>query len=115
MWIVPDGRLAAYLQLNFRMARNSFVDRVGHPVSQTCFRSAAILALEEVAKLIDNARSPFYRTILLTLCATRMRRCKLTHLKISDIDSQRMLIHVEGGNGRDDRHAARRVAPTGAG
>jgi integrase/recombinase XerD len=27
----------------------------------------------------------------------------LTHLKVSDIDSQRMVIHVQGGKGRRDR------------
>ena len=28
---------------------------------------------------------------------------KLAHLKISDIDSQRMVIHIQGGKGRKDR------------
>ena len=39
----------------------------------------------------------------MTLYATGMRRAELAHLKVSDIDSQRMVIHVEGGKGRKDR------------
>jgi site-specific recombinase XerD len=32
-----------------------------------------------------------------------VRRAELTHLKVSDIDSQRMVVHVKGGKGRKDR------------
>ena len=39
----------------------------------------------------------------MTLYATGMRRAELAHLKISDIDSQRMVLHVQGGKGRKDR------------
>ncbi len=39
----------------------------------------------------------------MTLYATGVRRAELTHLKVSDIDSQRMVIHVRGGKGRKDR------------
>jgi site-specific recombinase XerD len=39
----------------------------------------------------------------MTLYATGVRRAELTHLKISDIDSQRMVIHIQGGKGRKDR------------
>src|SRR6266581_4553918 len=35
--------------------------------------------------------------------ATGVRRAELTHLKVSDIDSKRMVIHVQGGKGRKDR------------
>ena len=53
--------------------------------------------------LIAAARTPYHRTLLMTLYATGMRRSELTHLKVSDIDSQRMVIHVQGGKGRKDR------------
>ena len=53
--------------------------------------------------MIDSATTPFYRTILMTLYATGVRRAELAHLKVSDIDSQRMVIHVQGGKGRKDR------------
>ncbi len=43
------------------------------------------------------------RSRLMTLYATGGRRAELTHLRVSDIDSQRMVIHVQGGKGRKDR------------
>jgi site-specific recombinase XerD len=37
-----------------------------------------------------------HRTMLMTLYATGLRRSELCHLKVSDIDSERMVIHVHG-------------------
>ena len=62
-----------------------------------------ILSQEEVARLIDAADTPFHRMLLMTAYATGVRRAELAHLKVSDIDSQRMVIHVQGGKGRKDR------------
>ena len=62
-----------------------------------------ILSQEEVARLIDAAEFPFHRVLLMTLYATGARRAEVAHLKISDIDSQRMVIHIRGGKGRKDR------------
>jgi integrase/recombinase XerD len=53
-----------------------------------------ILSREEVAQLIHAARTPCERILLITLYATGVRRSELTHLKISDIDSQRVVEHL---------------------
>ena len=44
-----------------------------------------------------------HRTMLMMLYATGLRRTELCHLKVSDIDSQRMVIHVRHGKGGRDR------------
>ena len=62
-----------------------------------------ILSKEEVAQLIDAASTPGHRILLMTLYATGIRNAELTHLKVSDIDSQRMVVHIQGGKGREDR------------
>ena len=62
-----------------------------------------ILSAQEVARLIEAARNPFYRTIVMTLYGTGVRRSELTQLRIQDIDSARMVVHVRGGKGRKDR------------
>ncbi|HMD10494.1 MAG TPA: site-specific integrase [Candidatus Acidoferrum sp.] len=73
------------------------------PYPKRAFHLPLILSREEVARLIDAAATSYHRTVLMTLYATGVRRAELTHLKISDIDSQRMVIHIRGGKGRKDR------------
>jgi len=62
-----------------------------------------VLSPEEVARLIESARNLMHRTMLMTLYATGLRRAELCHLKVSDIDSERMVIHVRQGKGSRDR------------
>src|ERR1700692_3249576 len=65
------------------------------PYPKKDHRLPAILSQEEVTQLIAAASTAFHRTLLLTLYATGVRRAELTHLKVTDIDSQRMVIHVQ--------------------
>lgn len=62
-----------------------------------------ILSREEVARLIDASSSLFERALLMVLYGTGMRRSEIARLKLADIDSQRMVIHVVNGKGGKDR------------
>ena len=62
-----------------------------------------ILSQQEVARLIDATETPFQRILLMTLYATGARRAEVAQLKVTDIDSQRMVVHIRGGKGRKDR------------
>jgi len=73
------------------------------PYPKKTHRLPTILSQEEVAQLIDAALTPFHRAILMTLYATGVRNAELTRLRVSDIDSRRMVIHIQGGKGRQDR------------
>ena len=73
------------------------------PYPKRSHRLPAILSQEEVAQLIDAASTAFHRTILMTLYATGARNAEVTRLKFSDVDSKRMVIHIQGGKGRQDR------------
>lgn len=66
-------------------------------------RLPTVLSEEEVTKLIESASSAYHRVILTALYATGMRRAELARLKVSDIDSARMVIHVRQGKGGKDR------------
>lgn len=73
------------------------------PYPKKAVRLPTILSQEEVARLIDAAHPPLHRTLLMALYATGLRRAELAQLKVRDVDSQRMVIHVQGGKGRKDR------------
>jgi site-specific recombinase XerD len=73
------------------------------PYPKKVQRLPQVLSPEDVSKLIDAADSPFHRILLMTLYATGARRAEVAHLKVSDIDSQRMVVHIRGGKGRKDR------------
>lgn len=73
------------------------------PYPKKVLKLPIILSQEEVARLIDSAQTPFHRIVLMTLYATGVRRAELARLKVSDIDSRRMVIHIQGGKGRQDR------------
>jgi integrase/recombinase XerD len=62
-----------------------------------------VLSQDEVARMIDNALTPLHRVVLMILYGTGLRRAELTRLKVCDIDTERMVIHVLGGKGRKDR------------
>ena len=73
------------------------------PYPKRNFRLPKVLSQQQVAKLIESAPTPFYSIILMMLYATGLRRAELARLRVSDIDSEQMVIHVKGGKGRKDR------------
>ena len=54
-------------------------------------------------QLIGSAGSRLHRLWLLILYGTGIRREELVRLKVEDIDSGRMLIHIRQGKGQKDR------------
>ena len=73
------------------------------PYPKKVQRLPSVLSQAEVAQLINAAPTPFYRILLMTLYATGARRAEVARLKVSDIDSQRMVVHIQGGKGRKER------------
>lgn len=63
-----------------------------------------ILAREEVARLIDLTVHPKHRAILMSAYGAGLRLNEICHLKLADIDSDRMTIRVEQGKGAKDRY-----------
>jgi integrase/recombinase XerD len=62
-----------------------------------------VLSREEVGRLLAACANRLHRTMLMTMYSTGVRRAELCQLKTSDIDSQRMVVHVRQGKGRRDR------------
>src|SRR6202790_1659843 len=97
-----EGRTAALRFLFVKTLRRPYLpDHIPFPKRQR--RLPSILDQQEVARLIDSAGNLMHRTMLMMLYATGLRRAELCHLKVCDIDSERMVIHVRQGKGGRDR------------
>jgi integrase/recombinase XerD len=64
-----------------------------------------ILSVEEVTRVLDAAGSLKYKAALSVAYGAGLRASEIVHLKVTDIDSDRMIIRVEDGKGQRDRHA----------
>src|SRR5258708_38737798 len=76
------------------------------PLPKRPIRVPDILCREEVERLIGYAANLLHRVWMLILYATGMRREELEHLKVSDIHSVSMVIHIRQGEGQMDRGVA---------
>jgi integrase/recombinase XerD len=62
-----------------------------------------ILSGTEVTQLLEAMEKPMYRAIVMTAYGAGLRVSEVCQLRVEDIDSQRMLIHVRQGKGGVDR------------
>lgn len=63
-----------------------------------------VLSVEEVKQLLEAAGSLRDRAMLTTAYAAGLRLGEVQRLKLTDVDSQRMVIRVEQSKGRKDRY-----------
>lgn len=67
-------------------------------------RLPVILTRQEIQRILKCVRFQCYRVCLLTIYSCGLRLGEGCRLKVSDIDSGRMVIHVEQGKGAKDRY-----------
>ncbi|MDB5772554.1 MAG: uncharacterized protein JWM42_2928 [Burkholderia sp.] len=63
-----------------------------------------ILSRDEVARILTAAGKLTHRTILMTTYAAGLRVAEVCSLRVSDIDSERMMLRVCCGKGAKDRY-----------
>ena len=68
-------------------------------------RLPTVLSVEEVTLLLQSAPGAKYKAALGTAYGAGLRVSEVVALKVGDINSERMLLRVEQGKGRKDRHA----------
>jgi len=98
-----EGRMSAlrFLYKKTLKRRDIVYDDLIFP--KTPQKLPVVLSPEEVTRLIEAAPNLLHRTILMVLYGTGIRRTEASLLKVSDIDSERMVIHVHQGKGSRDR------------
>src|SRR5699024_1853503 len=64
----------------------------------------AVMAAEEIMKVIDCVKNIKHRAILMLLYSSGMRVQEIAKCKIAHIDSKNMRIKVVGGKGDKDRY-----------
>jgi len=78
------------------------IERV--PYQKRGRRLPEILSREEVRRLLGEARNLKHRCLLSTTYAGGLRVSEAVSLRISDVDSQRMVLRIDQGKGRKDRY-----------
>jgi site-specific recombinase XerD len=73
------------------------------PYPKERLRLPVVLSPDEVQRRIAHAKNLYHRTLLLTLYGAGLRRSEVCHLKVRDVDSQRMVLRVDQGKGGRDR------------
>ena len=69
-----------------------------------------MLSQTEVKQLFASIRNLKYRALLITAYAGGLRTSEVVRLRLTDIDSERMVIRIHQGKGRKDRYIM--LAPT---
>jgi integrase/recombinase XerD len=86
---------------NVTLKRPEAVKGISHPKRPKTL--PVILGPEEVLRILAAIRSVKYKAIIATAYAAGLRISEVCGLRLADIDSQRMRIHVREGKGKKDR------------
>jgi len=87
---------------NVTLKRPEVVKGLSHPKRPKTL--PVILSPEEVLRIFAAIRSVKHKAIIATAYAAGLRISEVCGLRIADIDSQRMRIHVRSGKGKKDRY-----------
>ena len=101
-WSTFRIRISALKFLYTRTLQQSWFDhQVAKPKERR--KLPTVLSREEVRGLLDATVNLKHRALLATMYATGLRCAEVQQLKVTDIDSQRMVVHVREGKGKYPR------------
>lgn len=84
------------------LKKEDLICEVARPKKQR--KLPKVLSEEEVKKILKAPMNHKHRAILFLIYSSGLRVGEVVRLKVEDIDSKRMLIHVNQGKGRKDRY-----------
>ena len=108
--LVKEGKSGSYLNLMINSIKFYYEVVLGMPNRfysierpQKKKQLPKVISLEEVQAIINNTNNIKHKCIVSLLYSAGLRRSELLNLKITDIDSKRMVITVRNGKGYKDR------------
>jgi site-specific recombinase XerD len=112
LYLLSERKLAAStynvavysLRFFYDVVLRRVVNYYDFPLTKGKKKLPDILSTVEVAKLIKAAANIKQRTMLVLAYGSGLRSSEAAHLKVEDIDSARMQIHIRDGKGGKDRY-----------
>lgn len=96
-----QARQALQFLYRVTLGREVVVEKVACPKAPKTL--PVVLSREEMARFLDALENPKHRAVLMTAYSGGLRLSEVARLRVEDIDSARMVIHVRQGKGRKDR------------
>ncbi|WP_372755476.1 tyrosine-type recombinase/integrase [Mariniflexile sp.] len=63
-----------------------------------------VLSVEELKRVLDQTHNLKHKTLLSLIYSAGLRIGEAINLRVKDIDSKRMLVHIKGAKGKKDRY-----------
>jgi integrase/recombinase XerD len=101
-WSTFNAYVSA-LRFFYKVTLKKDWDVTSIPYQKTARLLPEVLSGQEVIALFEATANIKHRAILMTLYAAGLRLHEVVGLRVTDIDSQRMMLHVRLGKGRKDR------------
>jgi site-specific recombinase XerD len=101
-WSVhTKARQALKFLYRVTLGREEVVEKVACPKAPK--KLPVVLSQDEMARFLDALQNPKHRAVLMTAYSAGLRLSEVARLRVEDIDSARMVIHVRQGKGHKDR------------
>ncbi len=99
------NQAACALRFLYHITLHQPATRCCIPLRRAAPKLPDILSPAEVHRILDACRCIRHRALLTTAYAAGLRVSETCALKLDDIDSQRMMLRVQGGKGGRDRYS----------
>jgi site-specific recombinase XerD len=99
--VQKQARLALQFLYRVTLGREWVVEKVACPKAPK--KLPVVLSRDEMARFLGALQNPKHRALLMTAYAGGLRLSEVARLRVEDIDSARMVIHVRQGKGHKDR------------
>ena len=99
--VQKQARLALKFLYRVTLGREEVVEKVAHPKAPKTL--PIVLSQDEMARFLDALKNPKHRAVLMTAYAGGLRLSEVARLRVEDIDSARMVLHVRQGKAHKDR------------